>query len=60
VACGNFARFIDYTGRPNWFLPRAMIPAVAVLATGAEIVLSFSSSPASKRDSPLGPAEFFC
>ena len=38
VAWGNFARFVDYTGKLNWFLPHAMIPALAVIATGAEIL----------------------
>src|SRR5271165_1932199 len=38
VAWGNFARFVAYTGRLNWFLPHAMIPALAVLSTGAEIL----------------------
>jgi len=37
VAWGNFARFVAYTGKLNWFLPHAMIPALAVLSTGAEI-----------------------
>jgi len=38
VAWGNFARFVAYTGKLNWFLPHAMIPALAVLSTGAEIL----------------------
>ncbi len=38
VAWGDFARFVAYTGKLNWFLPRAMIPALAVLSTGAEIL----------------------
>jgi uncharacterized membrane protein YphA (DoxX/SURF4 family) len=36
VAWGNFARFVDYTARLNWFLPAAMIPALAIIATAAE------------------------
>jgi uncharacterized membrane protein YphA (DoxX/SURF4 family) len=39
VAWGDFARFVEYTGRLNWFPPHAMIPALAVIATCAEIVL---------------------
>jgi uncharacterized membrane protein YphA (DoxX/SURF4 family) len=39
VAWGTFARFIAYTGQLNWFLPKAMIPALAVAATGAETIL---------------------
>jgi uncharacterized membrane protein YphA (DoxX/SURF4 family) len=39
VAWGNFSRFIEYTGKLNWFLPVAMIPALAVISTGAEILL---------------------
>ena len=35
---GNFARFLQYTGQLTWFVPHAMIPALAVLATCAEIV----------------------
>src|SRR5262249_36314007 len=36
VAWGNYARFVDYTAKLNWFLPAAMIPAVAMIATAAE------------------------
>jgi uncharacterized membrane protein YphA (DoxX/SURF4 family) len=39
VAWGNFSRFVEYTGKLNWFLPAAMIPALAVVSTGAEILL---------------------
>ncbi len=38
VSWGNFARFVEYTGKLNWFLPHAMIPALAVLSTGTEIL----------------------
>ena len=38
VAWGNFARFIEYTGKLNWFLPQAVIPTLAVLVTCAEIL----------------------
>ena len=36
VAWGNFARFVDYTAKLNWFLPAAMIPALAMIVTAAE------------------------
>jgi uncharacterized membrane protein YphA (DoxX/SURF4 family) len=36
VAWGNYARFVDYTAKLDWFLPAAMIPAVALIATAAE------------------------
>jgi uncharacterized membrane protein YphA (DoxX/SURF4 family) len=39
VAWGNYARYVDYTARLNWFLPAAMIPALAIVATAAEILL---------------------
>ena len=36
VAWGNYARFVDYTAKLDWFLPAAMTPAVALIATAAE------------------------
>jgi len=39
VGWGDFARFEAYTGELNWFLPAAMIPALAWIATGAETLL---------------------
>jgi uncharacterized membrane protein YphA (DoxX/SURF4 family) len=39
VAWGNFSRFVEYTGKLNWFLPAAMIPALAVVSTGTEVLL---------------------
>lgn len=39
VAWGDFSRFVEYTGRLNWFLPQATIPSVAVLATLAEALI---------------------
>lgn len=39
VAWGSFARFVLYTGTLNWFLPKAMIPALAMIATSAEALL---------------------
>jgi uncharacterized membrane protein YphA (DoxX/SURF4 family) len=41
VAWGSFARFVSYTGTLNWFLPKAMIPALAIIATCAEALLGF-------------------
>jgi uncharacterized membrane protein YphA (DoxX/SURF4 family) len=38
VAWGNFSRFLEYTRRLNWYLPAGMIPTLAVLSTGAEIL----------------------
>ena len=39
VSWGNYARFVDYTAKLNWFLPAAMIPALAMIATVGETVL---------------------
>jgi uncharacterized membrane protein YphA (DoxX/SURF4 family) len=39
VTWGSFARFVSYTGTLNWFLPKAMIPALAMIATSAETLL---------------------
>src|SRR5215831_7459639 len=39
VAWGTFARFVAYTGQLNWFLPKATIPTLAILATCAETLL---------------------
>src|SRR5262252_1686666 len=36
VSWGNYSRFVDYTAMLNWFLPAAMIPALAMIATVAE------------------------
>jgi uncharacterized membrane protein YphA (DoxX/SURF4 family) len=38
VAWGNFSRFVEYTGRLNWYLPARMIPTLAVISTGIEIL----------------------
>jgi uncharacterized membrane protein YphA (DoxX/SURF4 family) len=38
VAWGNYVRFVDYTAKLNWFLPAAMIPALAMISTVAETV----------------------
>src|SRR5262252_6684767 len=39
VSWGSFARFVDYTSKLNWFMPRSMIPALAIVATAGEGVL---------------------
>ena len=36
VAWGTFARYVAYTGTLNWFLPRAAVPTLAIVATCAE------------------------
>jgi quercetin dioxygenase-like cupin family protein/uncharacterized membrane protein YphA (DoxX/SURF4 family) len=36
VEWGNFSRFLEYTQTLNWYLPAGMIPALGVIATGAE------------------------
>ena len=38
VAWGTFARFVVYTGQLNWFLPKAVIPILAMVATCAEVI----------------------
>lgn len=42
VAWGNFNRFIAYTGQVNSFMPHAVIPALAVVATVFEILFGFT------------------
>ena len=39
VAWGDFAHFVAYTGKLNWFMPPATIPALAWASTVAEILL---------------------
>ncbi|MGO9111699.1 MAG: DoxX family protein [Thermoguttaceae bacterium] len=36
VSWGDYARFVDYTAKLIWFLPAAMIPALAIIVTAAE------------------------
>jgi uncharacterized membrane protein YphA (DoxX/SURF4 family) len=38
VAWGNYARFVAYTAKLNWFLPAATMPALAIVSTAAEIL----------------------
>ena len=40
VAWGDWADFLSYTGRLNWFLPDSFIPIVGALATVAETALA--------------------
>jgi uncharacterized membrane protein YphA (DoxX/SURF4 family) len=42
VAWGDFARFIAYTGKLNWFAPTALLPALAWVATLAETLLGLA------------------
>lgn len=37
VAWGDFARFVEYTGKLNWFLPYPAVLALAIISTCAEI-----------------------
>lgn len=39
VAWGDFAHFVVYTGKLNWFVPAPAIPAMAWMATAAETAL---------------------
>ena len=39
VAWGNYSLFLNYTAKLNWFLPAAMIPALALISTAAETIL---------------------
>ena len=38
VSWGDYARFVTYTAKLNWFLPAAMIPTLAMIATAAETI----------------------
>jgi uncharacterized membrane protein YphA (DoxX/SURF4 family) len=38
VSWGNYARFVDYTAKLNWFLPTSIIPALANISTAAKTV----------------------
>jgi thiosulfate dehydrogenase [quinone] large subunit len=39
IAWGDFTRFMQYTGQLNPWAPTALIPVLAWMATGAELVL---------------------
>jgi len=41
VAWGNYARFVAYTAKLNWFLPAATIPVLAIISTAAETLFGF-------------------
>ena len=41
VAWGNYARFVAYTAKLNWFLPASIIPLLAIISTVAEILFGF-------------------
>ena len=42
VAWGDFAQFVAYTGKLNWFVPAILIPALAWVSTAAETLLGFA------------------
>jgi uncharacterized membrane protein YphA (DoxX/SURF4 family) len=39
VAWGNWSNFVAYTAQLNFFLPRSIVPALAVIVTIAELSL---------------------
>jgi uncharacterized membrane protein YphA (DoxX/SURF4 family) len=39
VAWGDFAHFVAYTAKLNWFLPHSTIPTLALASTCAELLL---------------------
>ena len=42
VAWGDFGHFVEYTAQVNSFLPAALAPVLAWLATAAEVVLAIA------------------
>ncbi len=42
VAWGDWSHFCAYTAQLNWFLPKALIPGIAWIATLAETVLGLA------------------
>jgi uncharacterized membrane protein YphA (DoxX/SURF4 family) len=38
VAWGDFARFVEYTGKLNWFMPHPVVLPLAIISTCAEIL----------------------
>jgi len=38
VSWGDYEQFVIYTAKLNWFVPAAMIPALAIISTAAEIL----------------------
>ena len=43
VAWGDWSHFVQFVGVLNWFLPKAIIPALAVVATVIELTLDRKS-----------------
>ena len=42
VAWGDFARFVAYTGKLNWFVPTILLPTLAWASTFAEMLLGLA------------------
>jgi hypothetical protein len=42
VAWGDFARFVAYTGKLNWFVPTILLPTSAWASTFAEMLLGLA------------------
>lgn len=42
VAWGDFAHFVAYTGKLNWFVPMSFLPTLAWASTFAEILLGLA------------------
>jgi uncharacterized membrane protein YphA (DoxX/SURF4 family) len=40
VSWGSFARFIAYVGMLNWYVPKPLIPSLAVVETAIELSLA--------------------
>ena len=40
VAWGDWAHFVAYTATLNWFVPAAVVPVLAIVATSAEVLLA--------------------
>jgi putative oxidoreductase len=60
VSWGDFAHFVAYTGKVNSFMPRAVIPTLAVLATIAEIAFGVAMLLGiSTRNAAIGSAILF-
>jgi len=60
VAWGDFARFVAYTAKLNWFLPEIMIQPLAVVVTCLEIVLGLLPWPDGNRGSRSGQRNSSC
>ena len=42
ASLGDWAHFVEYTAKVNSFLPSALAPALAIIATAAELVLGIT------------------